>query len=36
VKKADAAVKGLSGVKGVQNQLKVGAGGSSNANAAKK
>jgi hypothetical protein len=33
VKKADAAVKGLSGVKGVQNQLKAGAGG--NANAAK-
>ena len=33
VKKADAAVKGLSGVKGVQNQIKVGAGG--NANAAK-
>jgi hypothetical protein len=36
VKKADAAVKGLSGVKGVQNQLKVGASGNSNANAAKK
>lgn len=31
VKKADAAVKGLSGVKGVQNQLKVGASGNSNA-----
>lgn len=33
VKKADAAVKGISGSKGVQNQLKVSAGG--NANAAK-
>jgi hypothetical protein len=36
VKKADAAVKGLSGVKGVQNQLKVGAGSTSNINNAKK
>lgn len=35
VKKADAAAKGVSGNKGVQNQLKVGAGGG-NANAAKK
>lgn len=32
VKKADAAVKGLSGVKGVQNQLKVGAGSGPNIN----
>lgn len=29
VKKADAAVKGISGHKGVQNQIKVGAGGGS-------
>ncbi len=36
VKKADAAVKGLSGIKGVQNQLKVGTGGTSNVNNAKK
>lgn len=39
VKKADAAVKGLSGVKGVQNQLKVGPigpGGNPNINNAKK
>jgi osmotically-inducible protein OsmY len=36
VKKADAAVKGLSGVKGVQNQLKVGACGNTNVNNAKK
>ncbi len=36
VKKADSAVKGLSGVKSVQNQLKVGAGGTSNVNNAKK
>ena len=35
VKKADAAAKGVSGNKGVQNQLKVGASGG-NANAAKK
>jgi hypothetical protein len=35
VKKADAAAKGISGSKGVQNQLKVGAAGG-NANAAKK
>jgi hypothetical protein len=35
VKKADATVKGLSGVKSVQNQLKVGAS-NANANAAKK
>jgi BON domain len=35
VKKADAAAKGISGNKGVQNQLKVGASGG-NANAAKK
>jgi hypothetical protein len=35
VKKADAAVKGISGIKGVQNQIKVGASGG-NANAAKK
>jgi hypothetical protein len=37
VKKADAAVKGISGSKGVQNQIKVGAsGGNTNANTAKK
>jgi BON domain len=36
VKKADAAVKGLSGVKSVQNQLKVGASGGSNVNSTKK
>lgn len=36
VKKADAAVKGLSGVKGVQNQLKVGTGSTSNINNSKK
>ncbi len=36
VKKADAAVKGLSGVKGVQNQIKVGTGGTSNINNSKK
>jgi osmotically-inducible protein OsmY len=37
VKKADAAVKGISGSKGVQNQIKVGAdGGSTNSNTAKK
>jgi BON domain-containing protein len=35
VQKADAAAKGISGNKGVQNQLKVGAGGG-NSNAAKK
>ena len=35
VKKADAVAKGIGGNKGVQNQLKVGAGGG-NANAAKK
>jgi hypothetical protein len=31
IKKADAAVKGVSGSKGVQNQLKVAAGGNANA-----
>lgn len=36
VKKADTVAKGISGNKGVQNQLKVGAGGNTNANAAKK
>jgi hypothetical protein len=36
VKKADAAAKGISGNKGVQNQLKVSAGGNANANAGKK
>lgn len=36
VKKADAAAKGVGGNKGVQNQLKVGAAGGGNANAAKK
>ena len=36
VKKADAAVKALSGHKGVQNQIKVGAAGGGNSNAAKK
>jgi BON domain len=36
VKKADAAVKGLSGSKGFQNQIKVSAGGNSNANKATK
>jgi BON domain len=36
VKKADAAVKGLSGVKGVQNQIKVGTGSTSNINNSKK
>ncbi|MDT4895122.1 MAG: hypothetical protein QOH25_199 [Acidobacteriota bacterium] len=36
VKKADAAVKGMSGSKGVQNQIKVSAGGNANANKAKK
>lgn len=36
IKKADAAAKGVSGNKGVQNQLKVGAGGGGNANAARK
>jgi hypothetical protein len=36
VKKADAAVKGISGAKGVQNQLKVSAGANANANAGKK
>ena len=36
VKKADAAVKGLSGSKSVQNQIKVAAGGNANANKAKK
>ena len=35
VKKADAAVKALSGHKGVQNQIKVGAAGGGNANASK-
>lgn len=35
VKKADAAVKALSGHKGVQNQIKVGAAGGGNSNAAK-
>ena len=35
IKKADAAVKALSGHKGVQNQLKAGAAGGSNSNAAK-
>jgi hypothetical protein len=36
VKKADAAVKGMSGSKGVQNQIKVSAGGNANANRAAK
>jgi hypothetical protein len=36
VKKADTAAKGVGGIKSVQNQLKVGAGGNTNANAAKK
>ena len=36
VKKADAAAKGVSGSKSVQNQLKVGASSGGNANAAKK
>ncbi|HUQ31704.1 MAG TPA: BON domain-containing protein [Pyrinomonadaceae bacterium] len=37
LKKADAAAKGVSGSKSVQNQIKVGAaGGNTNANAAKK
>lgn len=36
VQKADAAAKGISGNKGVQNQLKVGASSGGNANAAKK
>ena len=36
VKKADAAIKGMSGSKGVQNQLKVSAGGNANANKATK
>lgn len=36
VKKADTVAKGVSGNKGVQNQLKAGAGGGANANAAKK
>lgn len=36
IKKADAAVKGISGSKGVQNQLKVEAGGNANANAGNK
>lgn len=35
VKKADAAVKALSGHKGVQNQIKAGAAGGGNSNAAK-
>jgi hypothetical protein len=36
LKKADAAAKGVSGSKSVQNQLKVAAGGNANANAANK
>jgi osmotically-inducible protein OsmY len=36
VQKADTAAKGISGNKGVQNQLKVGASSGGNANAAKK
>jgi hypothetical protein len=36
VKKADAAAKGVSGNKGVQNQLKVAAGGNANANTGNK
>jgi osmotically-inducible protein OsmY len=36
VKKADAAAKGVSGSKSVQNQIKVGAGGNANTNTAKK
>jgi hypothetical protein len=36
VKKADAAAKGVSGSKGVQNQLKVAAGGNANASAGNK
>jgi hypothetical protein len=36
IKKVDAAVKGVGGSKGVQNQLKVAAGGNANANAGNK
>jgi hypothetical protein len=36
VKKADAAAKGVSGSKGVQNQLKVAAGGNANSSAGNK
>jgi hypothetical protein len=36
LKKADAAAKGVSGSKGVQNQLKVAAGGNTNANTGNK